>query len=993
MQSQEVAVRPNVRVTLKADSELLDEVVVVAYGTAKKESLTGSISIVDSRKIEQRIGTSVTGVLEGSSPGIQVNNSYGEPGTGPSIRIRGFGTMSTVAGAADPLYVVDGVPFDGSIADLNPVDIESISVLKDAASSALYGNRAANGVILITTKKGKEFGKTTISLAINQGIYTRGIEEYERLDADPWMEAQWISTKNYAKSLSTVGNDEAKAAAYATANLITESVKRNIYDKADNALFDANGKLIANKLPGYNDLDWFKALERNGHRQEYTLSATTSGEKYNVYSSVGYLKEDGYIINTMFERFSARVNSTFNPTKWLKAGINVSAATQTRNYNSSAYSSYYANPFYTARNMAPVYPIYLHNADGSYALDKNGDKQYDLKSSYLSNRHVIYERYEDKEERRRNALGGQAYATVNLPYNIDVTVKGDLSHGTNNRSKYNNPNIGDGTANNGRLTNYAYQYRTYNVQELINWNYDFGMHHVDVMVGHENYSYDMKVDYGMNTNMIVEGSFTMGNFTTNSYYQGYNEDYKTESYLSRARYNFDEKYYVETSFRRDGSSRFHPDHRWGNFYSLGASWNIKKEEFMNAAEWVNSLKLRASYGEVGNDAPVNFYGYMALYNVDKNGGNSALTKKSLNADDIKWETTQTMDFAVEGRLFDRLNVSVGYFDKRSKDLLFEVKLPLSAGSYPYDSDNTNMTQYKNIGTVSNRGFELSLDADIFKTKDWIWNLGVDATFLKNKIIKLPDGNDILKGLQKYSENHSMYEFWLYHFEGVDQMTGNSLYTLDPEMKETAATNNKLVTINGTDYTTDITYGSKHWAGSGIPDVYGSFRSSLSWKDITLNALFTYQIGGKIYDSSYRNLMLTSAVSADALHKDIQKSWSGIPEGMTEDSSNRINKGGIPVNNSKLSEFNNAGTSDRWLTSASYLVLKNINLSYRLPRKHLNTLGIEGLSITAGIENLFTVTSRRGVNPQATFRGFSESGYEDDTYVTPRIYNIGVTLKF
>jgi len=991
MQSQEVGIRPTVKVVLKADAEVLDEVVVVAYGTAKKESLTGSVSVVDSKKIEQHIGTSVTGALEGSVSGVQVNNSYGEPGSTPSIRIRGFNTVSTSSGAADPLFVVDGVPFDGSISDLNASDIESMSVLKDAASAALYGNRAANGVILITTKRGKEYGKTSISLSLNQGIYNRGISEYDRLGANPWMEAEWTGMKNYAMTLSSLQLNDTDASAYATKNIIGDLVKRNIYDAEDDALFDSNGNLTANKLSGYNDLDWFKELQRNGQRQEYNLSATTSGEKYNVYSSVAYLKEEGFIINTSFERYSGRVNSTFNPTKWLKAGINLSATTSIKDYNSSAYSSYYANPFYTARNMAPVYPIYTHNLDGSYALDEDNNKQYDLTSEYLSNRHIIYELQHDKQENRRNTLGGQAFTTISLPYGVAVTFKGDLNYRTSNISKYNNPNIGDGASNNGRLSNYAYQYNTHNVQELINWGHDFAKHHIDLMVGHENYGYLTKATYGMNTDMSVEGNYTMGNFTTNSYYQGYDDEYKTESYLSRARYNFDEKYFVDASFRRDGSSRFNPDHRWGNFYSLGASWNVKKEEFMQSVDWVDYLKFRASYGEVGNDAPVSYYAYMALYSLDKNGGSGSLVKQSLSADDIKWETTQTTDVGLEGRLFNRLNFSIGYFDKRSKDLLFQVKLPLSAGSYPYDSANTNMTQYKNIGTLSNHGFELSADVDVIKTKEWAWNLGVDATLIKTKVVKLPDGEDILNGLQKYSEGHDIYEFWTYHYVGVDQMTGNALYTVDPDKIETASANGKLVTINDTDYTTDTTYGSKAWAGSGTPDVYGSFHSNLTWKNLSFNTLFTYSLGGKTYDSSYKKLMSTSATSASALHKDILKSWSEIPDGVTETSTNRINSNGVPVINHNLNTYNNS-ESDRWLVDASYLVLKNVNFTYRLPRKILNSLGIESISFNAGVENLFTLTARKGLNPQASFSG-DPSSEESDTYMTARVYNFGLTLKF
>ena len=326
MQTQEVAIKPSVKVTMRSNAEALDEVVVVAYGTAKKESLTGSISVVDNKKIEKRITTSVTGALEGAAPGVQANNTYGEPGSAPSIRIRGFGTL--VSGASDPLYVVDGVPFDGNMAELNSNDIESMSILKDAASAALYGNRAANGVVIITTKSGRNTHKPSITLQMNQGMYNRGIPEYDRLDADRWMEATWMAKKN--AMMSNAGMSASDAAAYATGHVVSESIGRNIYNAAGDKLFDNNGKLIATRLAGYDDLDWQNAIERTGHRQEYNLSAATSGEKYNVYSSIGYLNEKGYVKATGYERFSGRINTTYTPNKWFKGGVNLTGSRTTR---------------------------------------------------------------------------------------------------------------------------------------------------------------------------------------------------------------------------------------------------------------------------------------------------------------------------------------------------------------------------------------------------------------------------------------------------------------------------------------------------------------------------------------------------------------------------------------------------------------------------------------------------------------------------------------
>lgn len=987
MKSQEVGVKSKLNVVLAVDNQMIGEVVVVAYGTAKKESLTGSISVVDSKDIEKRLTTSVTGALEGTAPGVQVNNTYGEPGAAPSIRIRGFGSL--VDGASNPLYVVDGVPFDGNIAELNSNDIASMSILKDAASAALYGNRAANGVVLITTKRGRsDSDKPNVTLQINQGIYNRGIPEYDRLGASAWMEASW-KAKKYAM-MSNKGMSAEEAAAYATSRLIAESIGRNIFNAADDQLFDANGRLTATMLPGYDDLDWQDAIERNGHRQEYNLSGSKASEKYNMYASVGYLNEKGYVKTTNYERYSARINTTFTPNKWFKGGINLNGTSTKRNYNDNANGSYYANPFYITRYMAPVYPLYMHNEDGSYALDENGQKVYDTTSPYLGNRNIVYEMQYNKQESNRNALAGQLFATITLPYGLSVTAKGDLNFSTDNRKKYDNPLIGDGATNNGRLTSYAYQYKTATYQQFLNWNYTFNeLHNIEAMFGHESYAWERKYTSGMNTGMAVDGNLTMGNFLNNSYFNGSDDEDKLESYLARVKYNYDDRYFIEGSFRRDGSSRFHKDNRWGNFFSFGASWNMKKEAFLEDVNWVDLLKMRASYGEVGNNMGVSLYAHMALYTIDKNAGNPALVKQSLKASDIKWETTQTFDVAVEGRLFDRLNFQVGYFDKRSRDLLFEVRLPLSAGSYPWQEDMMNLSQYKNIGTISNRGVEISLDADVFRNKDWKWNVGFDATFLKNKIIKLPDGKDILHGMQNYSEGHSIYEFYTYHFEGVDQLTGTSLYTLDPEMKAKAEENGALTTINGVDYATATAYAKRDWAGSALPTVYGSINSSLSWKNWNLNMLFTYSLGGKTYDGSYASLMgvSESGASGSAYHKDILNSWDGAPAGMTETSANRIDPNGTPrADYNKSSDLN--ATSDRWLTSASYFVFKNLNLSYSLPKSWLRNLGVDGLSLNAGIENLFTLTSRKGLNPQYSFNGGS-----DDTYVTARVYNLGLTVNF
>ena len=985
MNSKTVTAAPNMKITLDPEDKKLDEVVVVAYGTAKRQSLTGSVAVVDSKKISDRINTSVTGALEGSAPGVQVNNSYGEPGQAPKIHIRGVGTL--VNGADQPLYIVDGTPYEGNIAELNPNDIESMSVLKDASSAALYGNRAANGVILITTKKAKYASKPNITLKVDHGFYRRGLPEYDRLGPDQWMEASWKAMKNSALSGGIVST-EADAADYATKQLVTDYARRNIYDGASDALFDSNGKLIAKIRPGYDDLDWAKGVERTGHRQEYNLSAAVSGDKFNIYSSAGYLNEQGYIRNSSYERFTGRINTTYNATKWLELGINLSGTSANRNFNPNASGNMFANPFYVTRYMAPIYPIYLHNADGSYLLDADGNKQYDTTSEYLQNRNIVYEMSMDKDKTRRNVLDGLIYAKVTLPYGFTFTGKADLNHANTNRQTYNNPIIGDGSTNNGRLTEYSYQYTSYTGQELLTWEHDFDVHHLDVLLGHENYSWNRRYSMARNVNAAIEGLLALSNFVSNSDTEGFFNDYRTESYLGRLRYSYDDKYFADFSLRRDGSSKFQKDNRWGNFFSFGVNWNIKKENFMKDVKWVDALRARASYGEVGNDAAVDYYDYQALYYITKNGGKPALIRQKLAANNLKWETTQTFDFGVEGTLFDRLNFSLGYFDKRSKDLLFQVRFPLSAGSFSGNSDIENLTQYQNIGTISNRGFEIMLSGDVVRSKDWTLNLSFDATTLKNKVLKLPNGEDILHGHQKYSVGHSAYEWYTYHFAGVDQMTGSSLYDLDTQKESAANAAGALVEINGTKYTTNSAFAQREWAGTALPSVYGSFGSNLRWKDLSLSVLMTYSLGGKIMDASYQSLMSTgSASSAAALHKDILGSWDGVPAGMTATSPNRIDPHGIPIIDFNQSNENNS-LSDRWLTSASYLIMKNIMLTYRLPKTLVSSWGLGGVSVKAGVENLFTVTSRKGLNPQYSFKGGS-----DDTYVSARVFNFGLSVDF
>ena len=1031
METQELPVAAVVNAVLSSDSEALQEAVVtIAYGAAKRSTLTGAISSVSSEKIANRPVSTVTSALEGTVTGVQVNSTFGNPGSDPSIMIRGNGTIN---GSSAPLYVIDGVPYGGNLSDLNPADIESMTVLKDAASAALYGNRASNGVILITTKKGSQ-GRMNVTFSATAGTYNRGIPEYDLADAREFMDIQWLALKNDRQYY--YGDDAAAAAAYANENLISERLKLNIFDKPANELFK-DGKLVpnANILKGYqDDLDWFEQTINPGNRMEYNLSASGATDKSDYYFSVGYLDEQGYLNTSGFDRLSGRASVNVKPTTYMKLGLNLNATHQSY-LNTSTSSNAYVNPFMYCRNIAPIYPVHLHDVNtGEYILDADGNKQYDpgyyfgadgiqidTRNQYVD-RHVIWENELNKDVSTRNTMNAIATAEFYFLKDFTLTFNGNINLRSDIEQSYDSAVIGDGKGNNGRGKREEYNYKNYTFQQQLRWTHQFGDHSLNALVGHENYSNHYDYLYGYKTSEVFPNINNLNNFTSITDLFNYANNYRTESYLSRVRYNYQDKYNFEASFRRDGSSRFHKDARWGNFWSIGANWMISKEAFMQSVGWVNSLKLRADFGEVGNDSGSGLYGYQALYTSNQNANKGAYYLSQLPNLDLKWETGQSWGVGIESRLFNKLTLNIDYFDRRNKDLLFGVILPISAGPTSTSSTNPSVTQ--NIGTMSNRGIEIETNIDIVRNRNWKVNFFANATFLKSKILSLPEQNrkeGIIDGTKRYVEGGDRYAYWLYQFAGVDQMTGLSVYELDDErfyVTDNGAADGEIIygtaedeegnahslmepknytVINGVPYVWNAgSYGKKNWSGTATPKVNGSFGFDVSFKGLTLSSLFTYALGAKVYDGIYAAKMGASA-NPSSVHEDNLKGWTGVPAGMTETSPDRIDPNGIPMiytfstygGSSGPTISNDAGTSTRWLTSGNYLVVKNIALTYELPKRWLTPLQIQGLSLTAACENLFTKAARKGLNPQYSFGGVTST----NTFVTARVFTAGINVRF
>ena len=971
MEPLEVAVSSKpLRIQLRNDALNLDEVIVVAYGTAKKSSFTGSASTVGSQSIEKRPITNVASALEGNATGIQVTSSTGQPGDSPSVRIRGFGSVNA---SNSPLYVVDGAIYNGSIGDLNPADIESMTVLKDAASTSLYGSSAGNGVILITTKKGKSTAGTGVSLDIKQGWSNRAYKDYAKVGVRDYYPLQWQMLKN---AYVATGKSEADACQLATSELGSTLRGYNIFKGvADDAIVGTDGKLnpSANQLKWGDDLDWEDAAFKTGYRQEYNLSYNTKTEKSDAYASIGYLKDNGYMIQTDFERYTGRVNYNVYPTKWFKSGLNIGVNRTISNYSTSTAgsSSSYSNLTRFVRGMAPIYPIHKHDlATGAY-LDADGNPTtdpskyvYDYDGDRLSSpgRDAIAETELNTREFTRNAYTGRTYVTISPLDGLDITVNYSINNSDYRRKVYENPYVGDGTAGPGRLNITSSRSNTQTFNQLINYTKSFGDHHLEALLGHENYSYKYEYLYGMKTEETMKDLYEFGNFVNISSLSSYTDNYKKEGYFGRVNYDYANKYYLTVSYRHDGSSRFSKDNRWGNFWSFGASWRLSEENFLKNVKWIDNLKVRASYGETGNDAILDsdgdsdYYPYQTLYGMGYKNYNEAGAYFTIVANpDLKWETQISTDFAIEFGLFDRLSGTIEYFRKASKDLLFDVSQPLSTGV---------PSVIQNVGKVTNSGVEISLDYKILKEKNYGLSVGANITFLKNELTKLPETmkDGYVTGSKKWLEGESMYEFWLRQWYGVDPETGDGLWIADPEKYEEGKAT--FLTRDGKQLTNDYSNAKFDFSGHSNPNMYGGFNLNAYYKGFDFAAVFSYQLGGKLLDYGYQDMMGTGSYG-EAMSPDLLKAWQK-PGDITD----------VPRIDATAAHNTNISTSysTRWLTSSDYLNLRSVTIGYQLPKQILNYVAVKSARLSFAAENLFMLKARQGLNPMAQYNGLVYNEY-------------------
>ena len=981
MKSQEVAVKPVLNVMLEGDNQVLDEVMVVAYGTAKKSAFTGSAATIKTEKIAARQAANLTGALAGQVAGVQTTNNNGQPGKDAEVRIRGIGSISA---SNKPLYVVDGVPYDGEISAISTSDIESMTVLKDAASNALYGARGANGVILITTKKGKS-GDARVTFDAKWGVNKRGIPSYEAVtDPGKFYELAYAAIYNGDLEGYAAAGDLANANLYANNAMLSSSYLGYQVFTLPNGerLIGMDGRLNPNAKLGYSDGtyyykpdNWSDELFENNTRQEYNLSVSGATEKMNYYMSAGYLDDKGIVPNSGFQRYTARLKAEYQVKSWLRMGGNVSFTHYDSREQDTEGGTSNGNAFYAANIMGAIYPMYIRDAEGNIMTDNRGYKRYDYGSdtnfsreNVVPNANPLASYMLDKRNYSGDVVSGKWFADIDIWGGIKAKINIGVDANNVRMRDLINPFYGQYSETSGVggiINTEATRSFSTNQQYLLTYNKTFNdVHNLDVLAGHENYNYKYSYLYGSREKLYNPNVPELNNGILNQNNASYTNNYATEGWLFRVQYDYDGKYFGSASFRRDASSAFHPDNRWGNFWSIGAGWLMNKEAFLADQNWIDMLKFKISYGLQGNDNLMfqgglyrNYYPYMDQLTLSNSNGDFATSLYYKGNPDITWETSHSFNTGFDFNFWGgKLSGTAEYFSRKTTDMLYFKPVSPSMGYSRYP---------ENVGSMVNRGVEVDLNSAIIDTKNFSWNINLNLTHFKNKVLELaPELNgQLIDGSRIYREDESMYQLYLPKYAGVNPETGESQWALlEPDKDGNTVTTEYSVASNNRFATGDI-----------LPKVYGGFGTSFTAYGFDFSIAFAYQLGGRVLDYTYQGLMSVDA-QGSAWHKDMLNAWT--PENKNTD---------VPRMNVQDQYANRL--TDRFLTSSDYLSLQNITFGYTLPKSLTRKFQVEGIRLYFVADNVALLTARKGLDPR---QGYVSS---DNVYSPIRTISGGISLNF
>lgn len=966
-------------VVLQESTQELDAVMVVAYGTAKKGTYTGSASSINQDDIKEVPGTSFDQALSGRLPGVQINRQSGQAGSTPSIRIRGIGSMNA---SNEPLYVIDGVPaVSGNVGQLsdytsatnnimnsiNPSDIESITVLKDAAASSLYGSRAANGVVLITTKRGKQ-GRPVVNLKSSIGLTPEwATDNYEVAGVQ---EQTNMLYRVFHDLNTSAGRTDEFANTNALTRLNQRFNKHGYYFEtagtglSENVVIKGMTDGLVNREGTY--YNWEDALFRTAIFQTNDLSVSGGDLNTTYYSSLSYTKDQSRIKINDFDRITGRINLAQKVGKYVEfiSNVNIARSEQTGFNDTRNLGSNY---FLQSRNL--MFPFY-------WPTDyKTGNPYIARYGSFAYNPEYYDNEWENSSITRRIT----ANETLNIKILPQLTFRSVFSYDNSQVSDhiYYSPNHFNGSATNGTVSEMTTNINKLVSSSTLNFTKEFDLHGISLLAGFE--AEKNKTDFQRASGTDLPSSAlhtvaTSGAQTASAYSWGNS----ILSVLSRAEYNYAQRYYASASYRRDGSSRLGPETRWGDFWSVAGSWRISQEEFMKNFETISNLRIRASYGTNGT-LPVSDYGWRSLtsynskYMGQAGGGISTIADPALT-----WETNYSTNLALEFGLFgNRLSGTIEYFNRDSKDLLQDVPISLVTGF---------SSTLKNVGEMNNRGMELELGGDIIRKEDLRWSASVNAAFIRSKVTKLyrnnegeaqniiwtdPTGGDS-RAQFIYQEGQPTLSFYGYEWGGVDTKNGKNIWYVNAENPQDGEFQH-----NGRGATYDFTDANFVILGDGTPDVYGGINTDVEYKGISLALNFNYKIGGKLYDGAYKDM------ADDGYYWERTRSQHYYDNMWTPENPN----GTLPkLDGNDLTDPQQY--SSRQMHDASFLRLKNITLAYNLPKSFLNKIGVSNARVYANGMNLLTFSKYKIADPEVN--QYATRGWE-----TPfgKTYTFGVDFSF
>ena len=967
MQTQEVAIGTTTKfnITLEPESIGRDEVVVVAYGTAKKSSFTGSATQVKGAELEKMKVSDVSKALEGKVAGVQSSSSSGTPGSSAKILIRGIGSISA---SQNPLIVVDGVPYEGSLNSISQQDIESYTILKDAAANSMYGARGSNGVIIITTKKGKS-GKPRINAEANVGFNSRGVGNYDVItDAGEYYEMMFESYRNSLISkYGYVG-----ASDYAAANFIDKKMGGfNIYKgvENDNVIDPETGKLTSaakSASKKWND-SWLEDPFKMRLRQEYNANVSGGGEVTNAYLSVSYLDDNGYVDNSGFKRAATRLKAEHKLGSNIRVEGNVAYAKTDQTVFSETVGSNYSNLFMFSQQIGPVFPIYKYDEEGNIVTRSNGEKDYEYLTPYAANSNPMAQLEASINKVTIDNLSTRGLFEVKFLKDFKFTANIAYDLFGVNVTYFQTPIGGDAMEVGGRGYKESQRVGALNANQLLDYSHDFGLHNVKVLLGHEikkDVVFDME---GEMTNFVNANNPEFANAAKYQNLTSATSESTLEGFMSRAEYNYNDRYYLTASVRRDASSQFHPDVRWGTFWAVGGAWRIKEENFMRDIEQIDNLKLKVSYGTQGNNNINLAKVYEDLYEVERVNGEPALTKVLRGNPDLTWEKSANFNAGFESRFMDRFDLNVDFFIKETKDMIYQHPLPSSEGKPSFT--------WKNEMNMKNIGVELEATFDIINKNDIKWSVTINGMTYKNKLTKLAEGkpdDGYQAGSYWRKKGGSLYDWYLIKYAGVDPQTGQAQFW--KEEKEIDPETGKVISSEWVKTYSNSDATRQEIGKSAIPDWTGGISTNVEAYGFDLSISTAHQIGGWVYDSFYQQLM-NPGDNGTNFHKDMFNRWT--PGHTNTD---------VPA--LVFADQDANAQSDRWLTKASYFSIKNITLGYSLPSSLLDKYKIEKMRFYITGDNIWLFSKRKGLDPRQSFSG--ETGY---VYSALSTYSAGVQITF